>query len=147
MMAITKTRRTEHHKTPPTHTQDHTQYRRSTVKEHDHHWDSQQDFNQLKSLINFKKSILIILSANVTHTRQHTCNTCEAFPLWCWSPSDDGPSLAETCNGLILLLKTLLPLMEFNPNFTYEMAFRSLDPSACSAVFLKMPPLKLYVER
>jgi hypothetical protein len=27
------------------------------------------------------------------------------------------------------------------------MAFRSLDPSACSAVFLKMPPLKLYVER
>jgi hypothetical protein len=23
----------------------HTQYRRPTVKEHDHHWDSQQDFN------------------------------------------------------------------------------------------------------
>jgi hypothetical protein len=39
MMAITKTRRTEHH------TQDQTQYRRPTVKEHDHHWDSQQDFN------------------------------------------------------------------------------------------------------
>jgi hypothetical protein len=25
----------------------HTQYRRPTVKEHDHHWDSQQDFNSL----------------------------------------------------------------------------------------------------
>jgi hypothetical protein len=30
------------------------------------------------------------------------------------------PSLAETCKGLILLLKTLLHLMEFNPNFTYK---------------------------
>jgi hypothetical protein len=29
------------------------------------------------------------------------------------------PSLAKTCKGLILLLKTLLHLMEFNPNFTY----------------------------
>jgi hypothetical protein len=54
---FTKTRRTEHHKTPSTHThtharthththtQDQTQYRRPTVNEHDHHWDSQQDFN------------------------------------------------------------------------------------------------------
>jgi hypothetical protein len=29
------------------------------------------------------------------------------------------PSLAETSKGLILLLKTLLLLMEFNPNFAY----------------------------
>jgi hypothetical protein len=29
------------------------------------------------------------------------------------------PSLAETCKGLILLLKTLFHLMEFSPNFTY----------------------------
>jgi hypothetical protein len=42
---IHKTRRTEHHNTPSTHTQDHTQRRRPTAKEHDHHWDSQQDFN------------------------------------------------------------------------------------------------------
>jgi hypothetical protein len=27
--------------------------------------------------------------------------------------------LAETCKGLILLLKTLLHSMEFNPDFTY----------------------------
>jgi hypothetical protein len=27
------------------HTQDQTQYRQPTVKEHDHHLDSQQDFN------------------------------------------------------------------------------------------------------
>jgi hypothetical protein len=32
------------HTTPPTHTGP-TQYRRPTVKEHDHHWDSQQDSN------------------------------------------------------------------------------------------------------
>jgi hypothetical protein len=81
---FTKTCRTEHH------TQHQTQYRRPTVKEHDHHWDSQQDFNKLKHFINFNKSILIILSTSVTHTRQHACNTCEAFPLKCWSPSDDG---------------------------------------------------------
>jgi hypothetical protein len=30
------------------------------------------------------------------------------------------PSLAETCKGLILLLKILLHLMEFNPNFTWR---------------------------
>jgi hypothetical protein len=30
------------------HTQEQTQYRRPTPKEHDHHWDSQQDFNELK---------------------------------------------------------------------------------------------------
>jgi hypothetical protein len=70
--------------------------------------------------INFNKSILTILSTSVTHTRQPACNTCEAFPLKCWSPPDDGPSLAETCEGLILLLKTLLHLMEFNPNFNYK---------------------------
>jgi hypothetical protein len=23
-------------------------------------------------------------------SREHACNTCEAFPLKCWSPSDDG---------------------------------------------------------
>jgi hypothetical protein len=27
------------------HAQDHTQYRQPTVKEHDHHWDLQQDLN------------------------------------------------------------------------------------------------------
>jgi hypothetical protein len=27
------------------HTQDQTQYRRPIMKEHDHHWDSQQDLN------------------------------------------------------------------------------------------------------
>jgi hypothetical protein len=36
------------------------------------------------------KSNLTILSAGVTHTRKHACNTCEVFPLKCWSPSDDG---------------------------------------------------------
>jgi hypothetical protein len=80
----------------------HTQYRRPTVKEHDHHGDSQQ-FNEFKYVINFNKSNLTISSTSVPHTRQHACNTCEAFPLKCWSPSDDGPSLAETCKGLILL--------------------------------------------
>jgi hypothetical protein len=30
------------------------------------------------------------------------------------------PLLAKTCKGLILLLKTLLHLMEFNPNFSYK---------------------------
>jgi hypothetical protein len=39
MMAIIGTRRTEHH------IQDHTRYIRPTVKEHDHHWDLQQDLN------------------------------------------------------------------------------------------------------
>jgi hypothetical protein len=38
--------------------------------------------------INFNKLILTILSTSVTHTRQHACNTCEAFPLKCWSLSD-----------------------------------------------------------
>jgi hypothetical protein len=44
----------------------------------------------LKYCLNFNKSILTILSPSVTHTRQQACNTCEAFPLKCWSPSDDG---------------------------------------------------------
>jgi hypothetical protein len=43
------------HKTPQTavhrHTQDQTQYRRPTVKEHGPHWDSQQDFNELKIFV------------------------------------------------------------------------------------------------
>jgi hypothetical protein len=45
MSQFTKTHHTEHHKPPSTHTQDQTQYRRPTVKKHDHHWDSQRDFN------------------------------------------------------------------------------------------------------
>jgi hypothetical protein len=49
------------------HTQDQTQYRRPTVKEHYRHWDSQQDFNSLKDFINLKKSNLTILST----TRHH----------------------------------------------------------------------------
>jgi hypothetical protein len=44
----------------------------------------------LKYCLNFNKSILTILSPSVTHTRQQACNTCEAFPLKCWSLSDDG---------------------------------------------------------
>jgi hypothetical protein len=60
------------------------------MKEHDHHWDSQKDFNEFKRFINFNKSILTILSTSVTHTRQHACNTREAFTLKCWLPSDDG---------------------------------------------------------
>jgi hypothetical protein len=43
-----------------------------------------------KSFINFNKSVWTILSTSVTHTRQHACNKYEAFPLKCWSPSDDG---------------------------------------------------------
>jgi hypothetical protein len=80
---FTKIHCTEHQKPPSTHTQEQTQYRRSTVKEHDHHWDSQQDFNELKICINFNKSVLTILSPSITHT-------CEAFSLKCWTPSDDG---------------------------------------------------------
>jgi hypothetical protein len=34
--------------------------------------------------------ILLVLTILSTTTRQHACNTCEAFPLKCWSPSDDG---------------------------------------------------------
>jgi hypothetical protein len=52
-----------------------------TVKEHDHHWDSQQDFNQLKNVINFNKSNLTISGTSVTHTRKHACNTCEEFSV------------------------------------------------------------------
>jgi hypothetical protein len=59
---------TEHHKTPSTHTQEQTQYRRLTVKEHGHHWDSQQDFSELENVINFNKSILTIFSPSVSHT-------------------------------------------------------------------------------
>jgi hypothetical protein len=72
------------------HTQEQTRYRRPTVKEHDHHWDSQQDFYIFKNFINFNKSNLTNLSTSVTHTWQHARNTCESFPLTCWSPSDDG---------------------------------------------------------
>jgi hypothetical protein len=35
--------------------------------------------------------------------------------------------LAETRKGLILLLKTLLHLMEFNPNFTYSKTIAMLS--------------------
>jgi hypothetical protein len=48
-----KTRRTEHHRTLP-HTQDQTQHRRPTMKEHDHHWDSQQDFEHFINFNSFK---------------------------------------------------------------------------------------------
>jgi hypothetical protein len=41
--------------TPPTHTGP-TQYRRSTVREQDHYWDSQQDYNQSKNSITFNKT-------------------------------------------------------------------------------------------
>jgi hypothetical protein len=43
------------------HTQDQTQYRGPTVKEHDHHWDSQQDFNEMYNFIHFNKSNLTTL--------------------------------------------------------------------------------------
>jgi hypothetical protein len=36
-----------------THTQGQTQYRRPSEKEHDHHWDSQQDFNELNFFYQF----------------------------------------------------------------------------------------------
>jgi hypothetical protein len=35
----------------PHHTQDHTQYRRPTVKEHDHYWDSQQGITNWNILL------------------------------------------------------------------------------------------------
>jgi hypothetical protein len=44
----------------------------------------------MKHFINLKKSNLTILNTSVNHTRKHACNTREAFPLKCWSPSDDG---------------------------------------------------------
>jgi hypothetical protein len=50
--------------------QEQTQYRRPTVKEHDHHWDSHQDFNELENCINFNKSISTILSPSVIRTWQ-----------------------------------------------------------------------------
>jgi hypothetical protein len=47
-----------------------------------------------KILVNRKMLLLVtkyVLNTSVlTHTRQHACNTYEAFPLKCWSPSDDG---------------------------------------------------------
>jgi hypothetical protein len=46
-----------------------------------------------------KNSVFKGLSTGVTHTRQHACNTCEAFPLKCWSPSDDDGLLIKLfCN-------------------------------------------------
>jgi hypothetical protein len=50
------------------HTQEQTQCRRPTVKEHGQHWDSQQDFNELKKVINFNKLIVTISSPSVTQT-------------------------------------------------------------------------------
>jgi hypothetical protein len=38
-----------------------------TVKEHDHHWDSQQDSNQIEISINFNVIKILVL----IHTRQH----------------------------------------------------------------------------
>jgi hypothetical protein len=43
----------------------------------------------------------------------HACNSTEVLVALRW-----WPSLAETCKGFIALLKYLLQLMEFNPNFT-----------------------------
>jgi hypothetical protein len=51
------------------HTQKHTQHRRPTVKEHDHHWDSQQDFSEFNFFINFNKSILIKLRHSRSQAR------------------------------------------------------------------------------
>jgi hypothetical protein len=84
---FTKTRRTEHHKTLSTHTRPHTYCggtrpslgltaRFLTI-------------NNQQIVLIFNKLILTILSTSVTHTRQHACNICEAFPSKCWSPSDD----------------------------------------------------------
>jgi hypothetical protein len=86
----TKTHCTEHHKPPSTHTRTTTHntddllWRNTTIT------GTQQDFNELKNCINFNKSVLTILSPSVTHTWQHACNICEAFPFKCWSLSDDG---------------------------------------------------------
>jgi hypothetical protein len=109
---------TEHHKTPPTHSRPNTI--QTTYCEGTR---SSQGFTARLSLIenfiNFNKSVLTVLITSVTHTRQHACNICV------WSISFEVlfisrwyPSLAETCKGLILLLKSLLRLMEFSPNFT-----------------------------
>jgi hypothetical protein len=125
------------------HTQDQTQYRRHTVKEHDHHWDSQQDFNELKNVSNFNISILNILSPSVTHKRQHACNTCEAFPLKCWVTFQYWPSLAEICKNLILLLKTLLHLMEFKPSFIYKKSL--LKTSQMNSVYFFTPYLLRFI--
>jgi hypothetical protein len=57
----------EHHKTPSAHARPHTLADEPTVKERDHHLDTEQDFNEVKIFINFEKSILTILSPNVTH--------------------------------------------------------------------------------
>jgi hypothetical protein len=47
----------------------------------------------------------------------------------CW------PSLAETYKGLILLLKTLSHLMEFNLNFFYDPLFFALYCFFCGFLF------------
>jgi hypothetical protein len=95
-------RRTERHTHKTKHNTDDLQWRNTTITA-----------THSKILTNSKiPLILTILSTSVTHTRQHACNTCEAFPLKCWSPSDDGHHWPET-------LKTLLHLTEFNPNFAY----------------------------
>jgi hypothetical protein len=62
MMAITKTRRTEHNKLPSTHTQDKTQWNMNITET------PSNILKNWKIFINFNKSIFIILSTGVTHT-------------------------------------------------------------------------------
>jgi hypothetical protein len=71
----------------------------------------------------------------LTHTGHHACNTYEAFPLKCRVPSDDGRHWLK--QGLILLLKTLLYLMEFNPNCIYTLIlYNALHHlSSCYSIF------------
>jgi hypothetical protein len=54
------------------------------------------------------------------------------------------PSLAETCKGLIILLKTLSHLMEFNPHFTYIHRC-SLNAVKCVCLHLRKPHLIWWV--
>jgi hypothetical protein len=69
------------------------------VKEHDHHWVSQQDSNQSKILLFSSKLILNTIVSTIT--RQNTCT------LKCWSPSYDGHHWPKNAKALLLLLLLL----------------------------------------
>jgi hypothetical protein len=97
------------------------------VKEHGHHWDSQQNLNQSKSLLFLTKHIL---NASVlTHTRQHMHLTYAKHFLRNVGRLSITAIIIDRkkCKGSISLLKeTLLHLLEFNPNFT---STHKLSPS------------------
>jgi hypothetical protein len=82
-----------------------------------------------KILIN--RNILLLSTKHFLNTSVLTLtgqsNTGEAFPLKCWSPSDDGHHWPKHIKPPFYYYKTLLYLMEFNPNFTYMLQSARAD--------------------